>query len=45
MAIEEREGYYCKPGNGLVVELRFFGAMTPENLNFMVDSIRKYKIN
>ena len=45
MAIEEREGYYRKPGNGLVAELRFFGAMTPENLSFMADSIRKYKIN
>ena len=45
MAIEEREGYYRKPGNGLVAELRFFGAMTPENLKFIEDSIRKYKIN
>ena len=33
MEIEEQEGYYRKPGNGLVAELRFFGAMTPENLN------------
>ena len=35
MEIEEQEGYYRKPGNGLVAELLFFGAMTPENLKFM----------
>lgn len=45
MAIEEREGYYGKPGNGLVAELQFFGAMTTKELDFVVDSIRKYKIN
>ena len=45
MEIEEQEGYYRKPGNGLVAELLFFGAMTPENLKFMEDSIRKCKIN
>ena len=45
MEIEEQEGYYRKPGNGLAAELLFFGAMTPENLKFMEDSIRKYKIN
>lgn len=45
MALEEREGYYLKPGNGLVAELQFFGAMTPADLDFVVESIRKYKIN
>ncbi|MEI3245890.1 MAG: hypothetical protein V8S26_07210 [Lachnospiraceae bacterium] len=27
MSIEEREGFYRKPGNGLMVELEFFGTM------------------
>lgn len=45
MAVEEREGYYRKAGNGLVAELEFFGAMTMAELDFVVESIRKYKIN
>lgn len=45
MAIEEREGYYRKPGNGGMTELAFYGEMTPDELAFIAECIRKYKIN
>lgn len=45
MAIEEREGFYRKPGNGLMAELEFFGTMDMTQVAFIADMIRKYRIN
>lgn len=45
MSIEEREGFYRKPGNGLMVELEFFGTMDMTQVAFIADMIRKYRIN
>lgn len=43
--MEKREGYYRKPGNGFTAQLQFFGKMTTADLDFVAESIRKYKIN
>lgn len=45
MAVEEREDFYRKPGNGLMAELEFFGTMDMTQVAFIAECILKYKIN
>jgi len=39
------ELYEKKPGNGCVAELYFNGKMTRRQLEFLADSVKKYRIN